>query len=154
MNNSLRRRRRTSEDVHCSLGSCGRCLFVRLVDGCLDQGLNFGQLALWQHSFVRRVTVQQVLDLLFQLLKLLLEFYVVAAILNRGWGANELYISPGFSCFFEPIDERGTCSRGRKAQLTTQSKEIFYKQTIQVEVSWDVDRFASRDTSCPLWRWH
>ena len=74
--------------------------------------------------------------------------------LSRGWFANRLCILPGFSCFFEPIDERGACSGGRKAQLITQSTEIFYKQTIQVEVSWDVDRFASRDTSCPPLRWH
>jgi len=95
-NNSLRRRRRTSEGVHRSLGSCGRGLFDRLVDGCLDQGLNLGQLALRQHSLVRRVAVQRVLDLLLQLLKVVLQFYDVAAILNRGWGANSLCILPGF----------------------------------------------------------
>lgn len=56
-NNSLRRRT-TSEGVHCRLGSCGRCLVDRLVDGCLDlKDLNLGQLALRQHSFVQRVEV-------------------------------------------------------------------------------------------------
>ena len=104
MGSSLRRRRRTSGGVHCSLGSCGCCLFDRLVDGCLNQGLS--QLVHEEHSFVIRAAVQQVLDFLLSLLKLLPEFYVVAAILKRAWGANRLSISPGFSYFFEPFDER------------------------------------------------
>ena len=49
------KRRRTSEGVHCRLGSCSRCLFDRLIDVCLDQGLNLTLLALGQHSFIRRV---------------------------------------------------------------------------------------------------
>lgn len=85
--------------------------------------------------------VQQVLDLLLQLLKLLLEFHVVAVILNRGWSVNRLCILLRFSCFFETIDECGACPGSRQAQLTVQSKQIFYKRTIQIEVSWDVDRF-------------